>query len=151
MRRGAYRCTSCPGAEHGARSPTGSAGHGAPTPVWGPAGAAAVGGDDPGDAAGDAATAPGEVAPEGEPAGAGEVACGAGEELGLCFATGEAADAAPCGAGEAAGLVPPAGDPAGAAAPVGEGLACSAGARAPIFARSWPIRIFPRSTCRSKM
>src|SRR5438046_1721221 len=125
--------------------------HGVPTPVWYPAGAASVGGDDPGDVAGDAATAAGEVAPEGEPPGAGEPACAGGEELGLCFAAGEAGGAAPCGAGGAAGLVPPAGDPAGAAAPTGEGLACSAGTRAPIFAKSWPIRIFPRSTCRSKM
>src|SRR5881392_2921840 len=37
---------------------------------------------------------------------------------------------------EAAGLVPPLGGAAGAAAPAGAGLACSAGARAPMFAMS---------------
>ena len=45
--------------------------------------------------------------------------------------------AAPCGAG----LAPPA----------GEGLSSSFGARAPMFARSCPIRIFPRRTGRLKM
>src|SRR6266540_7457868 len=66
-------------------------------------------------------------------------------------AAGSPAGAPPFGAGDAAGLVPPLGEAAAAAAPAGEGLACSAGARAPIFAMSWPMRIFPRNTGRSKM
>jgi len=33
----------------------------------------------------------------------------------------------------------------------GDGDSSGAGARAPMFARSWPIRIFPRNTGRSKM
>src|SRR4029077_2819657 len=40
---------------------------------------------------------------------------------------------------------------AGLAAPAGDGYSPGAGARAPMFARSWPIRIFPRNTGRSKM
>src|SRR4029077_8416577 len=40
---------------------------------------------------------------------------------------------------------------AGLAPPAGEGLSSSFGARAPMFARSWPMRIFPRNTGRSKM
>ena len=37
---------------------------------------------------------------------------------------------------------------AGLAAPAGAGDSSGAGARAPMFARSWPIRIFPRNTGR---
>src|SRR5206468_8847359 len=94
-------------------------------------GAAAAGGGEP--------TFAGDVA--GELAGAGEPAFGGGG-LGLTpdGAT-LGAGAPPCGAGEAAGV----------AAPTGGGLSCSAGARAPMFAMSWPIRIFPRNTGRSKM
>jgi hypothetical protein len=44
-----------------------------------------------------------------------------------------------------------AGAPCVAGEPVGEGLSSSFGARAPMFARSWPTRIFPRKTGRSKM
>src|SRR5215831_18681603 len=40
------------------------------------------------------------------------------------------------------------GGAAGLAAPAAAGLSCGAGARAPIFAMSCPIRIFPRNTGR---
>jgi hypothetical protein len=68
-------------------------------------------------------------------AGEGEVAGGGLAAFAEATAPGEAA--APCGAG----LAPP----------VGEGLSSSFGARAPMFARSWPMRIFPSETGRSKM
>jgi len=58
--------------------------------------------------------------------------------------------------GAVAGGVPDEGDAAcagagKAAALAGAGDSSGAGARAPMFARSWPIRIFPRNTGRSKM
>src|SRR5204863_5819988 len=84
----------------------------------------------------------------GDPAGGGDaVALGGGEPAfagGLGFAPDGAAPGAgapPCGAAEAAGL----------GAPAGGTFSCSAGARAPMFERSWPIRIFPRNTGRSKI
>ena len=40
---------------------------------------------------------------------------------------------------------------AGLAPPAGEGLSSSFGARAPMFAMSWPMRIFPSKAGRSKM
>lgn len=137
-------------------------GDGEATPVRCPGGGdapgeAALAGEVPGDAAGAvASTVAGELAAAGvlggelpgDPAGAvpGELA---GEDGGLetaapwdagegetgCAAAGEAA--APC--------------PAGLAAATGVGDSSGAGARAPMFARSWPIRIFPRNTVRSKM
>jgi hypothetical protein len=80
----------------------------------------------------------------GDPAGAGLVGV---------FGAGETGDAADAGEGEAAGgeLETAAACRAGLALPAGEGLSSSFGARAPMFATSWPIRIFPRKTGRSKM
>lgn len=82
----------------------------------------------------------------GEPSGAGLVgAFGAldpGDVAGA--AAGELA-----GEGEGGGLE--AGAPCAVGEPVGGGLSCSAGARAPILAKSWPMRIFPRKTGRLKM
>src|SRR5437870_6425072 len=116
--------------------------------AFGPGVAGAFGAGEPGDAAGDPAAAGGEPAGEGDAVAPGDGAAGAGEPAfgGDPAAAGPdgatlGAGAPPCGAGEAAGV----------AAPTGGGLSCSAGARAPIFAMSWPMRIFPRNTGRSKM
>ena len=79
------------------------------------------------------AIAPGDVA--GAVAGEGEVAGGGLAAFAEATVPGEATAA--CGAG----LAPP----------VGEGLSSSFGARAPMFARSWPMRIFASKTGRSKM
>jgi hypothetical protein len=108
-------------------------GDGEATPVRCPGGGDAFGeaaltGEVPGDAATNVA---GEL--PGDAAGAvpGELT---GEDGGPAFAeasAGELETAAPWAAGD--------GDSSGA------------GARAPMFARSWPIRIFPRNTGRSKM
>src|SRR5215471_2875700 len=66
---------------------------------------------------------------------------------GDAFGTGEPADELE--AGELAGEVADGpGGAAGLAAPAAAGLSCGAGARAPIFAMSCPIRIFPRNTGR---
>ena len=54
-------------------------------------------------------------------------------------------------AGEDGGLEPAAPWTGGLAAPAGAGDSSGAGARAPMLERSWPIRIFPRKTGRSKM
>src|SRR4029453_16371131 len=92
-----------------------------------------------GDAPAAAGSAVGELAGEGDPVGLDVGDTGDGE-------------AAPAGAGLAPdGAALGAGEAAGAAAPAGGGLSCSAGARAPMFAKSWPMRIFPRNTGRSKM
>ena len=90
-----------------------------------------------GEVAGDAAGVVGGELP-GDPAGAvaGELA---GEDAELPFAEASAA--------EVETAVPW----AGLAAPAGDGDSSDAGARAPMSARSWPIRIFPRNTGRSKM
>ena len=104
-------------------------GDGDATPVRWPGGGDALGeGEPPGELAAAAVGADGLAAFMGEVAGDAATACAGG---GL--------DAvAPCGAGLA--LVGGAGDPSSCA-----------GARAPMFARSCPIRIFPRNTGRSKM
>jgi len=96
-----------------------------------PAGPGLVGGFD--------AIAPGDVAAAaaGELAGEGDVAADSGGLPAFADATAPGEAAAACGAG----LAPL----------VGEGLSSSFGARAPMFARSWPMRIFPRKTGRSKM
>jgi len=92
------------------------------------AGAGLVGGFD--------ATEPGEAAAEGGGLAAfADPAFAADSEAEAATAPEETA--APCGAG----LAPPA----------GAGLSSSFGARAPMLARSWPMRIFPRKTGRSKM
>src|SRR4029077_2400432 len=119
-------------------------GDGKATPVLGPAGtvppakgelgeAAAAGlpgafGCEPGEAPG--AVAATELPGEGEPAEGGGLAA-------FTEATAPEETATPCGAG--------------LALPVGEGLSSSFGARAPTLARSWPMRIFPSKTGRSKM
>jgi len=108
--------------------------------------AAAVAGDfeggglaEPGLVGGFDAIAPGGVAAAaaGKLAGEGEVAADGVELPAFAEATAPGEAAAPCGAG----LAPP----------MGEGLSSSFGARAPMFARSWPMRIFPSKTGRSKM
>jgi hypothetical protein len=111
------------------------------------------------DAAGDAETGapPGTVA-------AGELAFEGGGPAFAEATAGELETAVPCtaGAGDATGAVAgevagagevadAPGEAAGLAAPPGAGLSCCAGARAPMFAMSCPIRIFPRNTGRSKM
>ena len=118
-------------------------GDGEATPVRCPGGGdafgeAALAGELPGDGAGAVASelldeadaacaAAGEVPGDAAGAVAGEVE---GEEGGPAFAEASAGElAAPAGAGDSSG----------------------AGARAPMFARSWPIRIFPRSTGLSKI
>jgi hypothetical protein len=94
--------------------------------------------------AGDVATAAGdavgELAGEGDPVGL-EVGDTGDGEAAPAAGPGLAPDGATLGAGEATGL----------AAPPGGGFSCSTGARAPTFARSWPMRIFARNTGRSKM
>jgi hypothetical protein len=122
-----------------------AAGDGDATPVPGPAATvppgkgelgeaaaaglpSAFGAGEPGEAAGAVAAA--KLAGEGEPAEGGGLAA-------IGEATAPEETAAPCGPG----LAPP----------VGEGLSSSFGARAPMFARSWPMRIFPSKTGRSKM
>ena len=83
----------------------------------------------------------------------------------ICPGDGEATPVRCPGGGDAFGEAAPAGETAGAvagelpgevaatgaaglAAPGGDGDSSGAGARAPMFARSWPIRIFPRNTGR---
>jgi len=109
-------------------------GDGEATPVRCPGGA--------GDGADDVAA--GEVAGDGDAAAAGAGLVGA-------FGGGEPA----AGDGDAAagggGLETGAPCPTGLVPPAGDGDSSGAGARAPMFARSWPIRIFPRNTGRSKM
>src|SRR5207247_3688043 len=125
-------------------------GDGEATPVRWPSGGVAFGEDEAagelcaGEVAGDLPGAvAGELAFEGggletaAPCAASDCAPGDARVEGEVTGAGEVAD----GPGEAAGL----------AAPPGAGLSCCAGARAPMFARSCPIRIFPRNTGRSKV
>jgi hypothetical protein len=156
--------TSGHGAEAGAGLPpaaTGEAGDSFGCGTDGDVAGDPAGGGDPvgfvvgdafgaGDLAAAAGDAAGELASEGDPVAPGEGAPGGGEPTfaggGLGLAPDGAtlgAGAPPCGAGEAAGLAAPGG---GAGA-----LSSSFGARAPTFARSWPMRIFPKNTGRSKM
>ena len=123
-------------------------GDGEATPVRCPGGGDAFGGAAlAGEAPSDAAAAiAGELADEGD------AACAAGEAALAGELPGDAAGAV---AGELPGEE---GGPTFAeasagelAAPAGAGDSSGAGARAPMFARSWPIRIFPRNTGRSKM
>lgn len=121
-----------------------AAGDGEATPALGPAATVPPGKGELGEAAaaglpgafgGEAGEAPGavaatELAREGEPAEGGGLAA-------FAEATAPEETAAPCGAG--------------LALPLGEGLSSSFGARAPMLARSWPMRIFPSKTGRSKM
>ena len=138
-------------------------GDGEATPVRCPGGGDAFGeaaltGEVPGDAAGGVA---GEL--PGDPTGAvpGELA---GEDGGLAFPAASAGGletAAPCAAGDGEAVCAPGeldvaapcagGAAAGPAPPPGDGDSSGAGARAPMFARSGPIRMFPRNTGRSKM
>jgi hypothetical protein len=97
-------------------------------PLLGPAAAGALGGGELEEAAlagGFDATEPGDAAVEG------------GGLAAFAETAAPEETAAPWGAG----LAPPA----------GEGLSSSFGARAPMFARSCPMRILPRKTGRSKM
>ena len=79
---------------------------------------------------------------------------GGGDALGEAALAGETAGAVAGelpGEGDVAGAAPgevAATGAAGLAAPGGDGDSSGAGARAPMFARSWPIRIFPRNTGR---
>jgi hypothetical protein len=79
--------------------------------------------------------------------GAGELEGAAEAELGGDFDATEPGDAA----GEAEGLESATPCGAGLGPAPGEGLSSSFGARAPMFAKSWPMRIFPKKTGRSKM
>src|SRR6266550_3314863 len=148
--RGEYRWTWCHAAEYIGGSPLVCTGHDGTPPAGlaDPAGVAFAAAA--GDGAVGGAFGPGLAGAlgAGEAGGAAAGPAGEGEpvfgEGGLGLAPDGAApgaDAPPCTAGEAVGL----------AAPVDGAFSCSAGARAPIFETSWPIRIFPRNTGRSKM
>src|ERR1043166_7205662 len=147
MLRGAYRCTCCHAAEYNGGRPAVWIGHGAP-------GGCALGATGllppgvvfaicPGD---------GEATPVRCPAGgdAFDASETAGVEAAGAVAGELPGDGEATAGGEAAAPCAPAA-PAGLAAPAGDGDSSAAGARAPMFARSWPIRIFPRNTGRSKM
>ncbi len=112
-----------------------AAGDGDATPVPGPAATVPPGKGELGETA--AAGLPGPFG-AGEPRGAtGAVAAGKLAGEGEPAEGGGLETAAPCGAG--------------LALPVGEGLSSSFGARAPMLARSWPMRALPSQTGRSKM
>ena len=81
----------------------------------------------------------------------GELAGDAASVVGGELAGDPAAEAAGELAGEDGGLEAAAPWTAGLPAPAGAGDSSCAGARAPMLERSWPIRIFPRKTGRSKM
>src|SRR6266513_2528005 len=113
-------------------------GEGDATPVRCPGGAGDVCSEANllGEAAGDSAAPAG-----GELAWAADVACVPGGPVAATEGPGLGDPAAACVAGAPAGLAPP----------LADGDSSGVGARAPMFARSWPMRIFPRNTGRSKM